>query len=50
MTLHRFSKKNEYTQALVLKVKVIKLNTNEGPAYGAAILAAVGGGLYGTVE
>lgn len=34
----------------VLNVKVVKLNTNEGPAYGAAILAAVGHGLFDTVE
>lgn len=34
----------------VLNVKVVKLNTNEGPAYGAAILAAVGSGLFRTVE
>lgn len=33
-----------------LNVKVVKLNTNEGPAYGAAILAAVGCGLFATVE
>lgn len=34
----------------VLNVEVVKLNTNEGPAYGAAILAAVGHGLFDTVE
>lgn len=34
----------------VLNVNVIKLNTNEGPAYGAAILAAVGSGLFNSVE
>jgi xylulokinase len=34
----------------VLNVTVIKLNTNEGPAYGAAILAAVGSGLFDSVE
>jgi xylulokinase len=34
----------------VLNVTVIKLNTNEGPAYGAAILATVGYGLFDTVE
>lgn len=33
-----------------LDAKVIKLNTNEGPAYGAAILAAVGDGLFASVE
>ncbi len=33
----------------VLNVRVNKLNTNEGPAYGAAILAAVGDGLFNTV-
>ncbi len=36
--------------ANVLNVRVVKLNTNEGPAYGAAILAAVGSGLFATVE
>ncbi|MFT5875096.1 MAG: xylulokinase [Clostridium sp.] len=34
----------------VMDVKVIKLNTNEGPAYGAAILAAVGCGVFDSVE
>ncbi len=34
----------------VLNLKVIKYNTNEGPAYGAAILASVGFGLFDTVE
>ena len=34
----------------VLNVKVIKLNTNEGPAYGAAILAAVGDRQFDSVE
>ena len=34
----------------VLNVRVVKLNTNEGPAYGAAILAAVGYGLFDSVE
>jgi xylulokinase len=34
----------------VLNVKVEKLNTDEGPAYGAAILAAVGSGRFATVE
>ncbi|ABR46818.1 xylulokinase [Alkaliphilus metalliredigens QYMF] len=34
----------------VLNVKVNKLNSNEGPAYGAAILAAVGFGRFHTVE
>ncbi len=34
----------------VLNVEVVKLNSNEGPAYGAAILAAVGYGLFDTVE
>jgi xylulokinase len=34
----------------VLNVKVVKLNSNEGPAYGAAILAAVGDGLFHSVE
>ena len=34
----------------VLNVKVDKINTEEGPAFGAAILAAVGCGKYATVE
>jgi xylulokinase len=34
----------------VLNVRVVKLNSNEGPAYGAAILAAVGDGLFPSVE
>lgn len=34
----------------VLNVTVNKLNTNDGPAYGAAILATVGFGLFNTVE
>ncbi|AKL95914.1 xylulose kinase XylB [Clostridium aceticum] len=34
----------------VLNVRVNKLNTNEGPAYGAAILASVGFGLFDRVE
>lgn len=34
----------------VLNVKVNKLNTNEGPAYGASILASVGYGLFDSVE
>ena len=34
----------------VLNVKVNKLNSNEGPAYGAAILATVGFGVFETVE
>jgi xylulokinase len=33
-----------------LDVSVVKLNTNEGPAYGAAILAAVGCGMFSSVE
>jgi xylulokinase len=36
--------------ANVLNVRVVKLNTNEGPSYGAAILAAVGSGLFPSVE
>ena len=36
--------------ANVLNVKVDKINSAEGPAYGAAILAAVGCGKYATVE
>jgi xylulokinase len=34
----------------VLNIQVVKLNSNEGPAYGAAILGAVGYGLFDTVE
>jgi xylulokinase len=34
----------------VLNVKVIKINADEGPSYGAAILAAVGQGQFKTVE
>jgi xylulokinase len=34
----------------VLNVRVLKQNSNEGPAYGAAILAAVGYGLFTSVE
>jgi xylulokinase len=36
--------------ANVLNVKVDKINSAEGPAFGAAILAAVGCGKYPTVE
>lgn len=36
--------------ANVLNVKVDKINSEEGPAFGAAILAAVGCGQYATVE
>ena len=36
--------------ANVLNVKVDKINSEEGPAFGAAILAAVGCGKYPTVE
>lgn len=36
--------------AHVLNVRVNKVNTSEGPAYGAAILASVGYGLFDTVE
>ena len=36
--------------ANVLNVKVDKTNSKEGPAFGAAILAAVGCGKYATVE
>ncbi len=36
--------------ANVLNVKVDKINSTEGPAYGAAILAAVGCGRYASVE
>lgn len=36
--------------ANVLNVKVDKINSEEGPAFGAAILAAVGCGRYPTVE
>ena len=34
----------------VLGVELVTVNTTEGAAYGAALLAAVGAGLYGTVE
>ena len=34
----------------VLNVKVNKVNSEDGPAYGAAILAAVGRGLFRTVD
>ncbi len=34
----------------VLNARVVKLNTNEGPAYGAAILAAVGAGFFESVD
>ncbi len=36
--------------ANMLNVKVDKINSTEGPAYGAAILAAVGCGRYASVE
>lgn len=36
--------------ANVLDVKVDKVNSEEGPAFGAAILAAVGCGVYGSVK
>ena len=36
--------------ANVLNVKVDKINSEEGPAFGAAILAAVGCGKYASVE
>jgi xylulokinase len=34
----------------VLNVKVEKINSAEGPAFGAAILASVGAGIYPSVE
>ncbi|HPO30009.1 MAG TPA: FGGY-family carbohydrate kinase, partial [Candidatus Hydrogenedentes bacterium] len=34
----------------VIDAPMITINVDEGPAYGAAILAAVASGLYGTVE
>lgn len=37
-------------QADIYKVPLTRLNAEEGPAYGAAILAAVGTGIYATVE
>lgn len=37
-------------QADVYNAPVATLNVEEGPAYGAAVLAAVGAGLYGSVE
>ena len=36
--------------ANVLNVKVDKINSEEGPGFGAAILAAVGCGIYPNVE
>ncbi len=36
--------------ANVLNARVVKLNANEGPSYGAAILAAVGSGLFPSVK
>lgn len=38
------------TLADILNTKVVMINSQEGPAYGAAILAAVGCGLYGSVD
>lgn len=37
-------------QADVYGAEVVTVNAEEGPAFGAAILAAVGTGVYGTVE
>mgnify|MGYP001156496489 CR=1 FL=1 len=37
-------------QADIYKVPLTRLNAEEGPAYGAAILAAVGTGIYANVE
>jgi xylulokinase len=37
-------------QADVNGVAMVTINVDEGPAYGAALLAAVGAGLYGSVE
>ncbi|OPJ57769.1 xylulokinase [Clostridium oryzae] len=34
----------------ILNTKVVMINSKEGPAYGAAILAAVGCGLYSSVD
>lgn len=34
----------------ILNLKVITLNIEEGPAYGAALIAGVGSGIYGSVE
>jgi xylulokinase len=37
-------------QADVNKAPLVLINVDEGPAYGAALLAAVGTGIYGSVE
>lgn len=34
----------------VLDTKIVTLNIEEGPAYGAALLAGVGAGIYSNVE
>jgi len=34
----------------ILSTKIVTLNIKEGPAYGAALLAGVGAGIYGSVE
>ena len=34
----------------ILNLKVVTLNVEEGPAYGAALLAGVGSGIYSSVE
>jgi len=34
----------------VLNAEVVTVNTTEGAAYGAALLAAVGSGVFGSVE
>jgi xylulokinase len=37
-------------QADVNSVPMVTINVDEGPAYGAALLAAVGSGIFGSVE
>lgn len=34
----------------IFGIEVVRMGIDEGPAYGAAILAAVGGGLHSSVE
>lgn len=53
ITINGGGAKNEFWCQIiadVLNVQVKKVNSNDGPAYGAAILAAVGDGLFDTVD
>lgn len=53
ITINGGGAKNEFWCQIiadVLDVKVKKVNSNDGPAYGGAILAAVGDGLFSTVD